>query len=362
MTERTTCVVIGGGPAGMMLGLLLARAGVEVTVLEKHGDFLRDFRGDTVHPVDPATARRAGPRRAIRQASAEQAARARLPDRRAPQCGCGRLPPVDGVAPVHRDGAAVGPAQPARRGRGRGTFLHAADADRGDRADPRIGSGARGALPHGGRHDRRGTRRSDRGLRRPLVACAPPGRPAAQGAPHAARRLVVQAFPQPRRAGRRGRRDPAGRAAAARRSHASDAGEGPRPPAAADDRRPVAATTHAPRLRGADPQGTADGPAETRRGRHYSASRKRRSYWPTSSASGYGPNTRRTSPGAKLRVCPGSLSGPRATHRTGLPSRQPTPLRSTARRRHRGSPRCRTGCSRCRRCRSARRPRRAGSR
>jgi 2-polyprenyl-6-methoxyphenol hydroxylase-like FAD-dependent oxidoreductase len=50
MTERTTCAVIGGGPAGIVLGLLLARAGVEVTVLEKHRDFLRDFRGDTVHP------------------------------------------------------------------------------------------------------------------------------------------------------------------------------------------------------------------------------------------------------------------------------------------------------------------------
>lgn len=47
--ETTGCVVVGGGPAGMMLGLLLARAGVQVTVLEKHGDFLRDFRGDTVH-------------------------------------------------------------------------------------------------------------------------------------------------------------------------------------------------------------------------------------------------------------------------------------------------------------------------
>src|SRR5690606_1124030 len=46
---RTTCVIAGGGPAGMMLGLLLARGGVEVTVLEKHADFLRDFRGDTVH-------------------------------------------------------------------------------------------------------------------------------------------------------------------------------------------------------------------------------------------------------------------------------------------------------------------------
>jgi 2-polyprenyl-6-methoxyphenol hydroxylase-like FAD-dependent oxidoreductase len=49
--ERTTCLVVGGGPAGMFLGLLLARAGVEVTVLEKHTDFLRDFRGDTVHPT-----------------------------------------------------------------------------------------------------------------------------------------------------------------------------------------------------------------------------------------------------------------------------------------------------------------------
>ncbi|PRY00686.1 FAD-dependent oxidoreductase [Allonocardiopsis opalescens] len=46
----TTCAIAGGGPAGVMLGLLLARAGVDVTVLEKHGDFLRDFRGDTVHP------------------------------------------------------------------------------------------------------------------------------------------------------------------------------------------------------------------------------------------------------------------------------------------------------------------------
>jgi 2-polyprenyl-6-methoxyphenol hydroxylase-like FAD-dependent oxidoreductase len=51
MAETTTCAVIGGGPAGMVLGLLLARAGVEVTLLEKHGDFLRDFRGDTVHPT-----------------------------------------------------------------------------------------------------------------------------------------------------------------------------------------------------------------------------------------------------------------------------------------------------------------------
>jgi 2-polyprenyl-6-methoxyphenol hydroxylase-like FAD-dependent oxidoreductase len=53
MTEqsaRVTCCIAGGGPAGIMLGFLLARAGVRVVVLEKHRDFLRDFRGDTIHP------------------------------------------------------------------------------------------------------------------------------------------------------------------------------------------------------------------------------------------------------------------------------------------------------------------------
>ncbi|TQM29086.1 FAD-dependent oxidoreductase [Nocardia bhagyanarayanae] len=47
---RVQCCVVGGGPAGLMLGTLLARQGVEVAVLEKHADFLRDFRGDTIHP------------------------------------------------------------------------------------------------------------------------------------------------------------------------------------------------------------------------------------------------------------------------------------------------------------------------
>jgi 2-polyprenyl-6-methoxyphenol hydroxylase-like FAD-dependent oxidoreductase len=49
-TIATDCAIAGGGPAGMMLALLLARAGVDVVVLEKHADFLRDFRGDTIHP------------------------------------------------------------------------------------------------------------------------------------------------------------------------------------------------------------------------------------------------------------------------------------------------------------------------
>jgi 2-polyprenyl-6-methoxyphenol hydroxylase-like FAD-dependent oxidoreductase len=50
LPNRVTCCIAGGGPAGVMLGFLLARAGVEVLVLEKHRDFLRDFRGDTIHP------------------------------------------------------------------------------------------------------------------------------------------------------------------------------------------------------------------------------------------------------------------------------------------------------------------------
>ncbi len=49
-TISTRCCIAGGGPAGMMLGLLLARAGIDVLVMEKHADFLRDFRGDTIHP------------------------------------------------------------------------------------------------------------------------------------------------------------------------------------------------------------------------------------------------------------------------------------------------------------------------
>jgi len=49
-TVQTRCCIAGGGPAGMMLGYLLARAGIDVYVLEKHNDFLRDFRGDTIHP------------------------------------------------------------------------------------------------------------------------------------------------------------------------------------------------------------------------------------------------------------------------------------------------------------------------
>jgi 2-polyprenyl-6-methoxyphenol hydroxylase-like FAD-dependent oxidoreductase len=73
------CCIAGGGPAGMMLALLLARAGIPVLVLEKHADFLRDFRGDTIHPSTlqimhelgkvpaPSASRSPHPRRADRR-------------------------------------------------------------------------------------------------------------------------------------------------------------------------------------------------------------------------------------------------------------------------------------------------------
>jgi 2-polyprenyl-6-methoxyphenol hydroxylase-like FAD-dependent oxidoreductase len=75
--ETTVCVA-GGGPAGLVLGLLLARQGVPVTVLEKHADFLRDFRGDTVHPSTLAVLDAVGLGPAVRQLPGRQAARLRV--------------------------------------------------------------------------------------------------------------------------------------------------------------------------------------------------------------------------------------------------------------------------------------------
>ncbi len=71
-TITTSCVIAGGGPAGMMCGFLLARAGVDVLVLEKHADFLRDFRGDTIHPSTLANHVRARPARRFPQAPASE--------------------------------------------------------------------------------------------------------------------------------------------------------------------------------------------------------------------------------------------------------------------------------------------------
>ncbi|MCX8958171.1 FAD-dependent oxidoreductase [Erwinia psidii] len=60
LSTAGSCCIVGGGPAGLMLGYLLARRGIPVTVLEKHGDFLRDFRGNTLHPSTLEIVRRLG--------------------------------------------------------------------------------------------------------------------------------------------------------------------------------------------------------------------------------------------------------------------------------------------------------------
>ncbi len=79
---NTTCAIAGGGPAGVMLGYLLARAGVPVVVLEKHGDFFRDFRGDTIHPSTLQVMHELGLLDAVPQAPASADAQRRRRDRR----------------------------------------------------------------------------------------------------------------------------------------------------------------------------------------------------------------------------------------------------------------------------------------
>ena len=128
----TTCVIAGGGPAGMMLGYLLARAGVDVTVLEKHKDFLRDFRGDTVHPSTLQIMHELGllekflklPHTSIRTANLE------IGDRHFTIGDFTRLP-TD--LQIHRPDAAMGfSGFPCGRGQGLSQFP-SVDGDRGQR-------------------------------------------------------------------------------------------------------------------------------------------------------------------------------------------------------------------------------------
>ena len=112
----TQCCIVGGGPAGMMLGFLLARSGVKVVVLEKHGDFLRDFRGDTVHPSTLNVMDELGlldeflklPHQEVSKLRA-QFGDERVADR--------RLLPSAGARPIHRHDAAMGLPRFPRRSR-----------------------------------------------------------------------------------------------------------------------------------------------------------------------------------------------------------------------------------------------------
>ena len=127
---ETTCCIAGGGPAGMVLGFLLARAGVEVVVLEKHGDFLRDFRGDTIHPSTLEVMHELGlldeflkrPHQEARQLTGVR--RRRRGHRRR------LLAPADAL-PVHRLHAPVGLPRLPRRARPALPGLPPPDAGRG---------------------------------------------------------------------------------------------------------------------------------------------------------------------------------------------------------------------------------------
>ena len=92
-----SCCVVGGGPAGMMVGYLLARAGIPVAVLEKHGDFLRDFRGDTIHPSTLQVMDELGLYDRLLQRPHHKAYSAERPVRRSRNHLCRFLPSADAV-------------------------------------------------------------------------------------------------------------------------------------------------------------------------------------------------------------------------------------------------------------------------
>ena len=173
---HTRCCIVGGGPAGVMLGLLLARAGVAVTVLEKHADFLRDFRGDTVHPSTLQILDELGLLREIR-ATAAAPRRPPRRDRRRPRAAAGR-PSRPASVCLPGAGAAVGFPRPAGRRGPAACRIRSAHAPRGHRL-----AGARRArhrragagTPDGAAHD---PCRPGRRLRRPAFDRARRGRPA----------------------------------------------------------------------------------------------------------------------------------------------------------------------------------------
>ncbi len=128
VSDTTTCAVVGGGPAGLFLALMLARAGVEVTVLEKHADFLRDFRGDTVHPVTMRLLDELGLFERFDRLPQSRVEKGQF-DVDGQSVHHRRLPSPPLAAPsLCGDGAAMGSARPDRRCRQGGAHLLGADA------------------------------------------------------------------------------------------------------------------------------------------------------------------------------------------------------------------------------------------
>ena len=147
---KTRCCIVGGGPAGMMLGYLLGRAGVDVVVLEKHADFFRDFRGDTVHPSTLQVMDELGlidgflklPHQRLQKMDGLFAGTpVRIAD----------LSRLHGQIPLHRLHAAMGFSQFPARGGPAFCLAQGDDEHRGGRPDPRAAS----ASPACGRRRRK---------------------------------------------------------------------------------------------------------------------------------------------------------------------------------------------------------------
>ena len=111
---NTRCCIAGGGPAGMMLGFLLARAGVEVVVLEKHADFFRDFRGDTIHPSTLELMDELGLLDQFLKLPHQKIDGCSRADRRRARRRCRPSPPADALQ-IHRAYAAMGLSELYRR-------------------------------------------------------------------------------------------------------------------------------------------------------------------------------------------------------------------------------------------------------
>ena len=152
------CCIAGGGPAGMMLGLLLARAGVAVLVLEKHADFLRDFRGDTIHPSTLEIMYELGLLEEFLQRPHQEVRTSRRTDRRCISPGRRFWASADPL-PVRRFDAAMGFPELHRRAGQALSGFPARNGSRGDRSDRRGRTRDRGAGrdPGGGLDRSRGS-------------------------------------------------------------------------------------------------------------------------------------------------------------------------------------------------------------
>ncbi len=178
-TIHTGCCIVGGGPAGMMLGYLLGRAGVETLVLEKHADFFRDFRGDTVHPSTLQVMDELGLIDGFLKLPHQQLQKmdGKFGDDFNTHCGS---QPSEGQIPLHCLHAAMGFSQFPARERQALCLAQGHDEYRGDRSDLVGRYGDRGQRRNAGGAGRN-PRRSHHRMRRPAFDRAAARQPRGDG-------------------------------------------------------------------------------------------------------------------------------------------------------------------------------------